>query len=51
MSGTRLAAAIDRRVGARTLKPESGTWDDVEDAFRYWADRLRDRLEELRKRS
>lgn len=50
VSGTRVAAAIDRRVGARTLKPESSTWDDVEDAFRYWADRLRDRLEELRKR-
>lgn len=51
VTGTRVAAAIDRRVGARTLKPESSTWDDVEDAFRYWADRLRDRLEELRKRS
>lgn len=50
-SGTRLAAAIDRRVGARTLKPEKNAWSDVEHAFRYWADRLRDRLAELRKRS
>ena len=51
VNGTRVAAAIDRRVGARTLKPESGTWDDGEDAFRHWADRLRDRLQELRQRS
>jgi uncharacterized protein DUF3313 len=50
-SGTRVAAAIDRRVGAHTLKPEESKWEDVEDAFRYWADRLRDRLAELRKRS
>jgi hypothetical protein len=50
-SGKRVAAAIDRRVGARTLKPEANAWDDVEDAFRYWAERLRDRLRDLRKRS
>jgi hypothetical protein len=36
-------------VGERTLKPEKNAWDDVEDAFRYWAERLRDRLRELRK--
>src|SRR5688572_22468530 len=51
VSGTRVAAAIDRRVGARTVKPEPNAWDDVEDAFRYWSDRLRDRLQELRQRS
>jgi hypothetical protein len=50
-SGTRLAAAIDRRAGASSLKPEESKWEDVENAFRYWADRLRDRLRELRKRS
>lgn len=50
-TGTRLAAAIDRRVGARSLKPEKNAWSDVERAFRYWADRLRDRLAELRQRS
>jgi hypothetical protein len=49
-SGKRVAAAIDRRVGARRLKPEAGAWDDVENAFRYWAERLRDRLRELRQR-
>jgi hypothetical protein len=50
-SGVRLAAAIDRRVGARTVKPEENAWEDVEDAFRHWAERLRDRLAELRRRS
>jgi hypothetical protein len=50
MTSTRLAAAVDRRVGEKTLKPEANRWDDVEDAFRYWAERLRDRLRELRKR-
>jgi len=50
-SGSRVAAAIDRRAGASTLKPAESKWADVEDAFRYWADRLRDRLEELRRRS
>jgi hypothetical protein len=48
-SNTRLAAAIDRRAGEHTLKPAKNTWDDVEDAFRFWAERLRDRLRELRK--
>jgi hypothetical protein len=48
-SGTRLAAAIDRRAGEHTLKPDKDKWDDVEDAFRFWAERLRDRLRELRK--
>jgi hypothetical protein len=50
-SGTRLAAAIDRRAGEHTLKPDKDEWDDVEDAFRFWAERLRDRLRELRKRA
>lgn len=49
-TSTRLAAAVDRRVGEKTLKPEANRWDDVEDAFRYWAERLRDRLRELRRR-
>lgn len=50
-SGTRVAAAVDRRAGQRTLDEDKGTWDDVEDAFRYWAERFRDRLAELRQRS
>jgi hypothetical protein len=50
VSGTRLAAAVDRRAGARTMDASRGTWEDVEDAFRHWAERLRDRLRELRRR-
>ena len=50
-TGTRLAAAIDRRAGGSSWKPEESKWEDVENAFRYWADRLRDRLRELRKSS
>ena len=50
VSGTRLAAAVDRRAGARTMDASRGTWEDVEDAFRYWAERLRDRLRDLRQR-
>jgi len=49
VSGVRIAAAIDRRVGARSFKPDANKWEDVENAFRYWAERLRDRLRELRK--
>lgn len=48
-SGTRVAAAVDRRAGARSFDATKGTWDDVERAFAYWADRLRDRLRELRR--
>lgn len=51
VTNTRVAAAIDRRVGAKTFTPEGNAWKDVEKAFGYWADRLRDRLAELRKRS
>jgi len=47
-SGVRLAAAVDRRAGARRIRPDKDTWDDVHDAFRYWAERLRARLAELR---
>jgi Protein of unknown function (DUF3313) len=49
-SGTRVAAAVDRRAGAQTFDSTKGTWDDVEQAFAHWADRLRDRLRELRHR-
>ena len=47
-TGERLLAAVDRRAGARRLKPEKRTWQDVYDAFDYWAERLRGRLADLR---
>lgn len=49
-TGVRLLAAVDRRAGARRLRPDQGTWDDVETAFDYWTERLRMRLAELRRR-
>jgi hypothetical protein len=41
-------AAVDRRVGEKRLKGSLDTWDDVQGAFDYWAERLRVRLAELR---
>ena len=49
-TGEVIAAAVDRRVGAR--KPIIGifqgatydSWNDVDEAMRYWAERLRYRL-------
>ena len=44
-----LAAAVDERAGAKTLRG-LGQWSDVEHAFDFWAERLRERLESLRSR-
>jgi hypothetical protein len=41
-------AAVDERVGAKTLRGLGGTWKDVEEAYDYWAKKLRQRLTELR---
>ena len=47
MSSERLAAAVDSR---RDGKPASrAVWEDTKDAFDYWAERFRVRLDELRK--
>jgi len=45
-SGERLMAAVDERVGGKTLRG-LGKWSDVEAAFDLWAKRLRERLQEL----
>ena len=47
LSGQRIMAAVAERVGAKTLKGSSNTWDDVEEAYSYWSVRLRERLREL----
>jgi hypothetical protein len=39
LSGVRLAAAIDRREGGK--KVVSGKWSAIEEAFNYWAQKLR----------
>lgn len=46
--GTLLAAAVDRRMGNRTLDGLMDSWDDVQQAFEYWATKLSHRLREGR---
>jgi len=48
LTGERLLAAVDRRTGAQTLQFKKNSWQDVKDAFAYWAERLRVRLVTLR---
>jgi hypothetical protein len=45
-TGERLAAMVDRRIGGKA--PFRGTYDDARDAFAFWAERLRQRLDEGR---
>ncbi|KHE91366.1 MAG: hypothetical protein SCABRO_02889 [Candidatus Scalindua brodae] len=44
----RLAAGVDRRVGGKALKGSTNAWNDVEQAFEYWADKLAQRLRDMR---
>ena len=43
-TGELLIAAVDRRAGGKTLTGVTGKWDDVEQSFKYWAQRARWRL-------
>lgn len=43
-TGERLAAAVDRRQGGKMVF--RGKWEDTKDAFDYWAQRFRQRLDE-----
>ena len=47
VSGVR-PAAVDERVGNKTIRGGLGEWSQVERAFEFWAERLRQRLAELR---
>lgn len=47
-TGELLFAAVDRRVGKNTLDGSMDSWNDVKQAFRYWAMRLGERLRELK---
>jgi hypothetical protein len=49
LSGVRLAAAIDRREGGK--KVVSGKWTAIEEAFNYWAQKLRVWLDKEKARS
>ncbi len=47
VTGERLAAAVDRRQGGKGAF--RGKWDDTKDAFDFWAQRFRQRLDEARR--
>lgn len=43
-TGELLTAAVDRRGGTKSLGGVTDSWNDVEQAFRYWAEKIRWRL-------
>lgn len=43
-AGTLLAAGVDRRGGTKNLSGVTNSWNDVEEAYRFWAEKLRYRL-------
>ena len=40
-TGTLLAAAVDRRGGTKSLSGVTNSWHDVEEAYRFWAEKMR----------
>jgi hypothetical protein len=44
-SGRRMLALVDRRKGGKTPVGVAGRWTDARQAFDYWADKLRERLD------
>lgn len=46
MTGERVAAAVDRRQGGKSMF--RGKWDDTKEAFDHWSKRFRQRLDETR---
>jgi len=50
-TGELLAAAVDRRAGSKNIKGSLNTWNDVEEAYKYWANQLRYRLCQWRGRT
>jgi hypothetical protein len=43
-TGTLLVAAVDRRGGTKSLSGVTNSWNDVEEAYRFWAEKSRYRL-------
>ncbi|MGH7260598.1 MAG: DUF3313 domain-containing protein [Nitrospiraceae bacterium] len=43
-TGELLAAAVDRRGGTKSISGVTNSWHDVEEAFRFWAEKMRWRL-------
>jgi len=47
-TGTLLVAAVDRRGGTKSLSGVTNSWHDVEEAYRFWAEKTRYRLCQFR---
>src|SRR5574342_712601 len=43
-TGTILGEGVDRRGGTKSLRGVTNSWNDVEEAYRYWAEKTRYRL-------
>jgi hypothetical protein len=47
-TGELLAAAVDRRGGTKSLSGVTDSWHDVTESYRFWAEKVRYRLCQLR---
>ena len=47
VSGERLFAAVDRRIGTGVMREALTSWGDVEQVFTLWSERLVERLPEF----
>ena len=47
-TGAILIEAVDRRGGTKSLMGVTNSWNDVEQAYRYWAEKMRYRLCQFR---
>ena len=43
-TGEILVEAVDRRGGTKSLRGVTNSWNDVEEAYRFWAEKMRYRL-------
>jgi hypothetical protein len=50
-SGELLFAAVDKRVGSKSVDGLFSSWDDVKEAYDYWAQHIRMRIEAMQKGS
>lgn len=48
LTNRRLLAGVDRRFGTKQLVDSWDEWSDVQEALRFWGERIRARLAELR---
>ena len=47
-TGAILWEAVDRRGGTKSLRGVTNSWNDVEEAYRFWAEKFRYRACQLR---